>query len=309
MGAVVALLAGASVCLLALFVRRDTQPSYMRKSLREWALEYNAVYGYTAGWTSYSPYFSHVSPTDDAETALRQIGPRAVPWLLKWLRYQTPGYKLRLYRALDALPRGKLQDFAQKRLAADRHVNWQQVAVRAFLALGNEGNSAVPELCRMINDPISGEALQGEAVLALINIGDAALPCLMNAIKDRQFRPRFDVVNAVALMNPGTNGSALVGLLVTCLADEDLAVAESAARALGKLRLEPERAVPALIAALQTTNSGVRHFAAYSLADFGSAATSAVPLLTANLTNEDALVRMTASNCLQKLASDGVEGP
>ena len=60
----------------------------------------------------------------------------------------------------------------------------------------------------------------------------------------------------------GTNAVAAVPVLIGCLADRDLKVAEEAAAALGTLRMEPEIAVPALAnCALKSPNDDVRRSA------------------------------------------------
>ena len=88
-------------------------------------------------------------PDHEAEKAIREIGTNALPYLLKWIRYDMPSWKMRFYEtvnpALSTLnSEWGLYDERQRRFVQ---------APLAFEVLGAQAKPAIPELIRMLNGP------------------------------------------------------------------------------------------------------------------------------------------------------------
>jgi hypothetical protein len=67
----------------------EEEPLFRGLRLSEWITMYN------------------VQPRgQEAAAAIRQIGTNALPWLLKWLRYDAPHWRTTLVNRMDDLPRG-----------------------------------------------------------------------------------------------------------------------------------------------------------------------------------------------------------
>jgi HEAT repeat protein len=66
---------------------------------------------------------------------------------------------------------------------------------------------------------------------------------------------------------------------------------------------EAGQAIPALAAALEDTDAGVRQEAAKALGALGAPARPAVPSLQKSLTDPDAAVRSEAARALQKIGT------
>src|SRR5580765_6800100 len=66
--------------LVAVFGRREREPEYGGKRLSEWVKKL---------------------PGEDAEKGIREIGTNALPYLLKWIRYETRDWKQRFYETVN----------------------------------------------------------------------------------------------------------------------------------------------------------------------------------------------------------------
>src|SRR2546425_9708416 len=111
---------------------REREPEYEGKRLSEW------VDRYATG--SFNP--------GESDGAVRHIGTNAVPFLLKWIQYETPGWKAAVYK-LDPILQRLRPSWEPS------HEN-ERLAVRAvfgFKALGLEAKQAVPELDGLMNNP------------------------------------------------------------------------------------------------------------------------------------------------------------
>jgi HEAT repeat protein len=111
------------------------------------------------------------------------------------------------------------------------------------------------------------------------------VPVLTNGLYD--VSPLVRAGAAYALSGFGTNSAVAIPRLLELAQDSggvtqswmDLAARDLSAIALGKTGAEPERVVPALIAALDDPVMWIRANAARDLGNFGTNASSAVPAL------------------------------
>ena len=141
------LLAGG---VLVMVVDRLGEPSYGGRRLSQWVEEYV---------TDRTP-----NSRDRRDSAVRHIGTNAIPYLLRWIRYETPVWKSKLYGALNpalktVVPACQLTDEKNK-LRADG-------TVFALIALGADAQQILPELSKVASDPISAPAVAVRAANAL----------------------------------------------------------------------------------------------------------------------------------------------
>jgi HEAT repeat protein len=101
----------------------------------------------------------------------------------------------------------------------------------------------------------------------------------------------------------GSNALPAIPLLVDCTTSTNRDLAWRAMRALGRLQLEPDRVVPALITQLNYPDYN-RIAAVWALRRYGSNAMSAVPFLLQRISDPDEGVRMAVTNALMKIAPE-----
>ncbi|MDQ6631975.1 MAG: HEAT repeat domain-containing protein [Verrucomicrobiota bacterium] len=207
------------------------EPIYKGKPLRDWAMT-----------TQNEGFDGPSAGAIEAIEAVREIGPKAIPFLLKWI--QPPCEDSRL-------PGG---------------------AVGAFRALGTEANSAIPELTKLLDKykpPHSMESYGAWhcAVEVLSHMGTDALPVLLKTATNIQGQHiQWGLILRIG--NFGTNGAPAIPLLIGWCHDNDSWVRLGAVNALGQIGLEPKLVVPVLRAALNDPDGLVKRDAAEALRSF-----------------------------------------
>ncbi len=158
----------AIICFTA--SRSLFEPSYKDRSLSQWIIEFD------------NP---RVDQRAEAAEAMRQMGTRAVPFLVERLRQQTPLWKLKLTQLLSR------QSIIRFRLALPNESNIDAARRRAQVfaacdALGPAASSALPAL---------EEALYKyrdfDAVYAMSRVGQKAAPFLMRASTSKDYFVRI----------------------------------------------------------------------------------------------------------------------
>jgi hypothetical protein len=146
----------------------EREPEYSGKKLSEWLIEGPFVYdGPRSGMEQ------------EAMEAVRHIGTNALPYLLRWMRYERPPWKDRLYALLMKFPnKGPLR-------AAGRPAVLASFAPVAFKSLGAAAAPAVPELVRLMNDSKALPVVQDNAAWVLANLGSNGLPALLSVITNQ----------------------------------------------------------------------------------------------------------------------------
>ncbi|MCS5531575.1 MAG: HEAT repeat domain-containing protein [Candidatus Poseidoniales archaeon] len=211
---------------------------------------------------------------DEAMVALKNIGEQAVTPLVAALKDKNWRTRLKATEALGVLGSKTAIQPLIEIVESDPDTAVRQDAV---LALGNIGDpSATEQLLRVFDEP----RLQIQAIEALGKIGDRrTVPTLMKL---------------VTLLDP-TRYEGRVPVCEDERYEQDLAVVESAIRALA--RLKDEQAIPVLINALQSTL--VRKDAAEALTAFGKFAIR--PLVEVFRKEPDENIRYHIKETLTKL--------
>jgi HEAT repeat protein len=134
----------------------------------------------------------------------------------------------------------------------------------------------------------------------------AALADLLGALNDEVSGVREGAVEAVALLasSGGVSGAEVETALLDRLTDTDEPVREAAARALGRLCLDPVRTVPGLIAALSDESAAVRALAARALASMKPATHTVEPALLERLADPAPSVRQEVVTALGQLGTE-----
>src|SRR5712691_1235226 len=118
--------------VLVAVCRREREPEYGGKRLSEWVLVMRSP-GYT---TQESP---------QAEKAILQIGSNAVPYLVKWIRYEPPSWKPKLYLVVNKAASGLKFSY--------RFTDSQELraygSMLALVALGPEASGSVRDLTKV----------------------------------------------------------------------------------------------------------------------------------------------------------------
>jgi HEAT repeat protein len=136
----------------------------------------------------------------------------------------------------------------------------------------------------------------------LIPPAPAAVPLLIEALKDDTQAVRFSAAVALGRYEGPERGAALAALL-DALRDEDEWVRCMAARSLARSRAGAQRAVPTLVKFLGSEDPNLRREAAEVLGAFGLGASSAVPVLLEARHDPVELVRNAAERSLEAIAA------
>lgn len=146
---------------------------------------------------------------------------------------------------------------------------------RACNAVARMGASSVPALQRLVGQG----GIEGAFAAATLGVvgrpAVAAAPALVAALGSENILLRGGARNALVKLGPGVVPALITGLVAATKAD----VRGDAAEILGKLAADPQRSVPALIAALRDPEDQVQDKAAHALGAFGAAAKPGVAVL------------------------------
>jgi HEAT repeat protein len=153
----------------------------------------------------------------------------------------------------------------------------------------------VPGLIADLQNP--DREVSGKANLALIRVGEPAVPRLVEMLKSDDARIR--ILAVTAFWGLGEKGRAAVPALAVALGDPSDSVRVGAAMALDNMAPHAADAVPALIRSLKDRDGKVRQWSAKALGNIGPAADKAVPALF-QATRADA-IRPTAEEAIRKI--------
>jgi hypothetical protein len=236
---------GASVVWFLLPL--DEEPVYRGVKLSEWVVSLGQA---RAG----------LAPTEEEREAVLQIGTNALPFLIRWITYPPP-WDLRLFGIPLALP---------------RQYTKAELAEGSLVALHVMGPCAAP-----------------------------ALPGLVSVMKDTNDVVFHRVMNAIesVVRNLSTNASLVVPPLTQLLDSPNSQVAGIAAIELGNIgkQAQTDAIVATLARATESPDKYLRYCAAFGLGEMGSLARPGVPALVRALNDTDTLVRQTATNSLNKV--------
>ena len=297
------------VCSLVWVFLPDSQPSDQGRTLREW------LHIYQAG-DSGRPYLgvtreqlgeTESSEQRDAAAAVRRMGARAIPNLLKWLQYRTSPWRGKLDGVVSRVGQIFVRQWGWSQtifrtLRSPDEVDARSLGMLGFAILGEDAKSAIPELVRLTNHP--DDQVRSRAIYALTRLGRDGLEALLR-IADSDSPENGAAIGAIASMSYlGTNASPAIPLLVQTAFDPDPDVAWEAIRVLCSLHIEPELSFPAFTNALASTNRNLKISTIHYLGLFPAVTRLLVPRLSNCLHDADGVVSSKAQETLFPIAPE-----
>ena len=201
---------------------REREPEYGGKRLSEWVLICDDI--------------SSLSRDMDmrlVEVArgIRGIGTNAIPYLLQWIGYEAPAWRMKCYPIVEKV----LRKPAHWAYDHDRKPRLARGSVLALSVLGPEAKAAIPGLSRLMNDPHRTRSALA-AARTLTHLGADALPALVSGLTNGSFLVRERVLPA--FVASGTNVELVLNILIHDGSCDVRAAATNALRAIKPLALE-----------------------------------------------------------------------
>jgi len=248
----------------------------------------------------------------ECKEAIKSMGSRAVPFLVRWLEDESASDRMRVDKVLGALPYG----VRTSRLAAwlVRKVDEREIqksmranaAERALVLLREDIQPALPDLIRVFRRPSqSFGAYRAANVLA--GLGKQAFPQVMETISDPRFSNYIAGASVVGQMQDlGEGGAAAVPFLCHHLKHGGT-LTMVCVDALGNLAAAPDEAVPALVEvltnAMEKSDVMLSRKCAEALGKFGGRGGEAVAVLCAALKSPDGITAAEAARALGKIGA------
>jgi len=165
--------------------------------------------------------------SDLAQQAILSIGTNGLPYLLRWMTYETPPWCRML---ADSGP------FRLRFFLLSRQYRANDTA-RGFFVLGTNAAPAIPALAVLARS--TNAQVANRAIFALCGIGDVTLPVVSAILKDPNAPHRHLIPVALKQFNPERRTTNLwVPVLVEALSDTNVPVHTAATEALQYLAPE-----------------------------------------------------------------------
>jgi HEAT repeat protein len=157
----------------------------------------------------------------------------------------------------------------------------RRFAAKALGNMGEEAKGSINALKGLLDD--EQESVADAAVDALGRMGLSALPVLCKLVEDdkQAKQRRRDVCKMIADMKPAEVGSVAVPMLIKLLKDKDNDIKMDAIGDLGRYGAEAKSAVPQLADMLKPNDNNVRRAVMNTLGQLGPEAKAALPALQA----------------------------
>ena len=232
-----ALLVVAVATLAISQARIDHEPIYRGRALSVWLQAYDPASRHGRG----SPQWN------EADKAVRQIGDKSIPLLLRMLRAKDSKLKL------EAIALAQRQNVVRVHFVPAGVRNTE--ASRAFVALGEAAKDAVPRLMEIYTEHISLQSMNAtEEALGWIGpAAKSAIPLLLEAATNSNNKVMASALWALGEIH--AEPQLCIPELIRGLNDRDAWTQISAAHALGMFGADAQAAVPALTQLANSTNS------------------------------------------------------
>jgi hypothetical protein len=275
---------GACAVALCLTHACTGEPSFKGRSLSTWLARLDVAVDETGA-----------TQTQNAEAleAVRHMGTNTVPFLLRYIHSEGPPKPAKAILMVHLFLEG-------------HGLHWDLTGMTkahraqlALCALGSEARVAIPTLVRLSSDTTAPNTAY-RAAWVLISIATKEdLPALAQVFTNQQESARWIVANHIHRLGPDARPA--IPLLLHCLQHTNSDIAAAAALSIGKLHLEPQQCVPALVATLAAGDDATRFRSATALGEFETDATFAVPALRKMLRDPSPHVATAASNALRSI--------
>jgi HEAT repeat protein len=247
--------------------------------------------GHTAAW-----WFGQLelgqAANQEVVTAFQAMGAQAVPFLISQLEARPS----KAMAALDAvLIRWRPREPYDRRLLFRK-----ERASRLLGDIGAPARPAIPGLETAASNSMWFVSTAAKA--ALIKIRGDPFDSYIQLLQDRSDCLTW-YPNAMLLGELGTKASAAVPLLLDALQDTNSIIQAHALLALGMIRCEPERCVPAMTPFLTNVDVALRQKAFFAVRAFKRAAHSARQEIVLGLTDPDPWTRSQALLAVDEVLS------
>lgn len=218
------LLALAVLLTVAYFVLKPIdEPKYQGRSLSEWLAIYRS-----------DVYLQQTPEFEEARQAVLNIGTNALPYLLKWIRYEPPAWRETLRRNLPS--RIWDNDTFQKWIKGPTGERASH-ANAAFGILGTNALAALPELEALMKDNAAPRTAS-RAMSALASLGRSSLPIFETALADSNQTNRYRIIYNIRLMAWAEGTNTCLPLLLQALTNDDRMVRTATTNVLTQLAPE-----------------------------------------------------------------------
>jgi HEAT repeat protein len=280
----------AGLALGLFFVRRPSnEPSYNGHPLSFWV----------SGLVNFDNPEHSACPQ-----AIDHIGVAALPFLLKWIKYEQPAWRRSLgIRILHSrLPGSRALAF---HVVEPTSFQLGLGSGEAFGILGERASPAFDGLCRILNQTNAPQT-SSRTALTLAVFGTKAIPPLMLVATNAHHPARACALQALDRISVNDDAARLeITALTNCVgAANPPLVRKLALMTLARFKAAPEISIPGLMSMLTDANPIVRRDAVERLGDLGTQARVALPALTNALSDTDPSVRRLAIHALQQIAPE-----
>ena len=276
--------------LAAWFEFRSQAPTFRGKRLSTWTSMLDN--GYYVDWPD----------EEQARAAVLHLDTNAIPWLLREIESKE--------RPMEGFQKWQYDHdvlITRFPVAHER----RRAAVAAFRVLGHRASPAIPRILEMCAST-NGD-LRGWAFSAIGAIGDeAVLPTLIHWLSSTNSELQHGAVSALGGFRSAA--APTVPQLVSLLGSNSPSIRLYAIRLLGDIASNPELTVPALINEANLVNGAndphgfVRRTIFPALAQFGSQAAAAIPVLRQATGDPNHGVRFDAAEALVRVQCEMRDG-
>ena len=284
------LLIAAALGFLCFWLWPSSEPSYNGHSLSHWVI----------GLIRYDS-------TDHGlcQPAVEHIGAPALPFLVKWIKYEQPAWRRNLgIRVLQSrLPSRYLRYQLGSWIIEPSSMQRALGTYEAFSILGERANPAFEQLCRIL-DETNAPQTASRTALTLGCFGAKAIPPLVLVATNPQHPARACALQALGRISLSDDaGRQEISVLTNCVSATNPPVLRRfALMALANFKTAPEISIPGLASYLADRNPTVRSDAVEALGKFGPEASNTIPALTNALRDSNRDVRKKAAMALHQIA-------
>ena len=276
--------------LLACNFLHEREPSYQGRSLSSWLHIYS---------TSVSQ-----PERNEARQAILQLGPNAIPSLMRWMRYSPSAWKRISIPVFQALYRSPAKVIVPDALIIDNSAYLAEKAALGFELLGHTAEPALPGLAELASDSSHPER-SARAMRTLITMRPVGNSAIRQVLSGAVSQTRLNTLRYIAGVHDQSMTRDLLPDLIQCLRGSDGQVARCAAFIITEQKhREPDATLTILLDAKNHADPHVRAEVIKCIATFERGAISAVPSLMQSLLDCDLTVRKEATNALRHIAPE-----
>ena len=232
---------------------------------------------------------------DKVVGAISQIGTNAVPFLMKWLQFDTPHWERAAQSKFSFIPGFVWEHSTRKEARAS-------AAVWAFRVLPILGAGKANEFNTILLQR-SGDASAGRAAQCLSAIGMPGLRLLLLDLDSTNSLVRYDAAFNIegAAIKYRNELAYAIPALVSRITDSDPGVVIEVTSSLKRMRADQVDFTQALVANLGRSNFVIQLSALDAFGSLGTNATPFLPQIEPFLTANDLILRHEATNTVEKI--------